>query len=117
MAKANENRDCLVFGDLIFYMINQTREKRIKQHFQIKRFRGASENAVRRQTHTAITAYCLVAIMQYDVRLDRSICEVLQILGISFADEMPLRNFFSKNKFNDVKGRGNPDGPGLFEKF
>ena len=45
-----------------------------------------------------ISAYCLVAIIQHDMKLDRSNYEVLQILGISLTDKTPLRDLFDKTK-------------------
>ena len=88
--------------------------KWLKQHLKIKKFWGTSENAVKIQIYSAIIAYCLVAIMQYDMKLDRSTYEVLQILGISLTDKTPLRDLFSKTKFNDVKEQSGLDGPNLF---
>ena len=89
--------------------------KWLKQHLKIKKFWGTSENAVKIQVYSAIIAYCLVAIMQHDMKLDRSTYEVLQILGISLTDKTPLRDLFSKTKFNDVKEQFNPLIPGLFD--
>ena len=66
--------------------------KWLKQHLKIKKFWGTSENAVKIQVYSAIIAYCLVAIMQHDMKLNRSTYEVLQILGISLTDKTPLRN-------------------------
>lgn len=77
--------------------------KWLKQHFKIKKFWGTSENVVKIQVCSAIIAYCLVAIMQYDMNLDRLTYEVLQIHGISLTDKILLSDFFSKTKFNDVK--------------
>ena len=91
--------------------------KWLKQHLKIKRFWGTSENAVKIQVYSAITAYCLVAIMQHDMELDRSTYEVLQILGISLTDKTPLKDLFSKSKFNDVKDQSGLNGPDLFEIF
>ena len=91
--------------------------KWLKQHLKIKRFWGTSENAVKIQVYSAITAYCLVAIMQHDMELDRSTYEVLQVLGISLTDKTPLKDLFSKSKFNDVKDQSGLDGPDLFENF
>ena len=56
--------------------------KWLKQHLKIKKFWGTTENAVRIQISAAITAYCLVAILQHDMQLKRSTYEVLQILSI-----------------------------------
>ena len=88
--------------------------KWLKQHLKIKKFWGTSENAVKIQIYSAIIAYCLVAIMQHDMKLNRSTYEVLQILGISLTDKTPLRDLFSKTKFNDVKEQSGLDGPNLF---
>lgn len=43
--------------------------KWVKQHLKIKKFWGTTENAVRIQISAAITVYCLVAIVQHDMRL------------------------------------------------
>lgn len=91
--------------------------KWLKQHLKIKKFWGTSENAVKIQVYSAIIAYCLVAIMQHDMKLDRSTYEVLQILGISLTDKTPLRELFSKTKFNDVKEQSGLDGPNLFSNY
>lgn len=52
---------------------------------------------------TANITYCLVAIVQHDMRLKRSTYEVLQILSIPPADKTHLRDLFDKTNFNDVK--------------
>lgn len=57
--------------------------KWIKQHLQVKRFWGESENAVRIQIHIAIITYCLVAIIEHDLKIGRPIVEVMRILGKS----------------------------------
>jgi len=89
--------------------------KWLKQHLKIKKFWGTTENAVRIQISAAITAYCLVAIVQHDMHLERSTYEVLQILSISLTDKTPLRELFEKTKFNDVKEQFAPLIPGLFD--
>ncbi len=70
--------------------------KWIKQHLKIKKFWGTTENAVRIQISAAITAYCLVAIVQHDMKLECSTYEVLQILSISLTDKTPLKDLFDK---------------------
>ena len=77
--------------------------KWLKQHLKIKKFWGTSENAVKTQIYVAIITYCLVAVVQHDMRLERSTYEVLQILSISLTDKTPLRNLFDKSDYNDVK--------------
>lgn len=76
--------------------------KWIKQHLRIKKFWGVSENAVRIQIYCAIISYCLVAIIQHDMKLQRSIYEVLQILGISLTDKTHLRDLFDKSNIKNV---------------
>jgi len=55
--------------------------------------------------------------MQHDMQLERSTYEVLQILGISLTDKTPLKDLFSKTKFNNIKDRSGHDGPDLFENY
>lgn len=88
--------------------------KWLKQHLKIKKFWGTTENAVRVQIYSAICTYCLVAIVQHDLQLDRSTYEVLQILSISLTDKTPLRDLFDKTKFQNDKERFGPNGPSLF---
>ena len=88
--------------------------KWLKQHLKIKRFWGTTENAVRIQIYAAICAYCLVAIIQHDMQLDRSTYEVLQILSISLTDKTYLRDLFNKTKFQNDKELFGPNGPSLF---
>lgn len=89
--------------------------KWLKQHLKIKKFWGTTENAVRIQISTAIISYCLVAIVQYDMQLERSTYEVLQILSISLTDKTCLKELFEKTNFNDVKELNSSLFPGLFD--
>ena len=79
--------------------------KWLKQHLKIKKFWGTTEKAVRIQIYSAICAYCLVAIVQHDMRLDRSTYEVLQILSMSLTDTTHLRDLFDKTIFKNDKDR------------
>ena len=88
--------------------------KWLKQHLKIKRFWGTTENAVRIQIYAAICAYCLVAIIQKDMQLDRSTYEVLQILSISLTDKTHLRDLFDKTKFQNIKEHFGFNEPNLF---
>jgi hypothetical protein len=89
--------------------------KWLKQHLKIKKFWGTSENAVRIQIYTAICTYCLVAIVQKEMKLDRSTYEVLQILSISLTDKTHLRDLFGKTKFQNDKERFRLNEPNLFD--
>ena len=46
---------------------------------------------IRDRISVAIITYCLVAIVQYDMQLNRSTYEVLQILSISLTDKTHLQ--------------------------
>ena len=90
--------------------------KWLKQHLKIKRFWG-SPNAVRIQTYCAIITYCLVAIVQHDMELERSIYEVLQIFSISLTDKTPLRDLFDKQNFTNVNELNGSSEPSLFQNL
>lgn len=70
--------------------------KWIKQHLKIKKFWGNSENAVSIQIYSAIISYCMMAIVQKKMRIERSIYEMLQIASISLTDTTPLEYLFGK---------------------
>ena len=70
--------------------------KWIKQHLHIKSFWGITENAVRIQIFSAIATYCLVAIVEHDLRLNRSTFDVLRILSMSLFDKTPLKELFAR---------------------
>ena len=89
--------------------------KWLKQHLKIKKFWGITENAVRIQIYVAICTYCLVAIVQKNMQLDRSTYEVLQILSISLTDKTFLRELFSKTKFQNDKELFRLNEPSLFD--
>lgn len=77
--------------------------KFIKQHLKVKSFWGNSENAVRIQIYIAIITYCLIAIIEHDLRLNRSIFEVMRILGGSLLTKDQIQDlFFSKGKEDEL---------------
>ncbi len=88
--------------------------KWLKQHLKIKKFWGNTENAVRIQIYSAIIAYCLVAIIQHDMEIDRTTYEILQILSISLTDKTRLKDLFNKTNFNNDKERCGFSEPSLF---
>ena len=75
--------------------------KWLKQHLKVKKFWGHTENAVRIQIYSAITAYCLVAIVLHDLGIDRSAYEALQILSISLMEKVPLYEILSKTRVSE----------------
>jgi len=64
--------------------------KWIKQHLRIKAFYGTSDNAVKTQVWIAISVYVLVAIVKKELRLDRSLYDILQILSLMLFEKVPL---------------------------
>ena len=64
--------------------------KWLKQHLRVKEFYGTSENAVKIQIYAAITAYCLVAIIKHDMKLEVDTYDVLRILSAALLVKMPL---------------------------
>lgn len=63
--------------------------KWIKQHLRIKHFFGQSLNAVKTQVWIAISAYVLVAILKRELRIERSLSEILQILSLALFEKPP----------------------------
>ena len=72
--------------------------KWVKQHLHVKEFYGTTENAVKIQLYSAISAYCLVAIVERKMKLDMDIYEMLRILSISLLERMPLRELLAAEK-------------------
>jgi len=77
--------------------------KWIKQHLKIKSFWGTKPNAVKIQIYSAIIVYCLVAIVAYRLKVDRSPYEILQILSISLFDKTPIKELLTNLDYQDVK--------------
>ena len=87
--------------------------KWIKQHLQVKRFWGESENAVRIQIHIAIITYCLIAIIEHDLKIGRPIVEVMRILGKSALTTDSIRDLLQPLK----QETENPDDGQLCLEF
>ena len=64
--------------------------KWIKQHLRIKAFYGTSPNAVRTQILIAISVYVLVAIVKKELKIERSLSEILQILSVNPFEKTPV---------------------------
>ncbi|MDA2936681.1 IS4 family transposase [Acidobacteria bacterium AH-259-A15] len=62
--------------------------KWIKQYLRIKAFYGTSDNAVKTQIWIAISVYLLVAILKKELKIDRSLGEILQILSITLFEKV-----------------------------
>ena len=71
--------------------------KWIKQHLKIKSFFGTTDNAVKTQIWIAISAYLLVAIIKKELKIERSLNEILQILSISLFEKEPIEQLLTKS--------------------
>ncbi|OGJ66368.1 hypothetical protein A3A67_05435 [Candidatus Peribacteria bacterium RIFCSPLOWO2_01_FULL_51_18] len=68
----------------------------MKGHLKIRAFWGESENAVRAQIWVAVCTYLAVAIVRKELRIERSMYEILQILSVTALDKIGLQELFSK---------------------
>lgn len=82
--------------------------KWIKQHLKVKTFWGVTENAVRIQINIAIITYCLVSIVSKELKINRSIYEILQILSASLLDKTPLNELLNKCDYENKETK-NPN--------
>ena len=71
--------------------------KWIKQNLRVKRFFGQSENAVRSQIWVAICTYLLVAILRKQLKIDRSMAEILHIFEMVQFENIPLFTLLGEN--------------------
>jgi len=69
--------------------------KWIKQHLRIQVFFGTSPNAVKTQIWTAISVYVLVAILKKELKIERPMNEILQILSISLFEQVPVSHLLT----------------------
>ena len=72
--------------------------KWIKQNLRIKGFYGTSENAVKTQVWVAISVYVLVAIVRKELKSERSLSEILQILSLTLFEKTPISQAFADEK-------------------
>ena len=111
------NKDKYVFAQLVGSLDNFKFLRIVKKYGgdkYVKSYTCWNQNAVRIQIYCAIITYCLVAIVQHDMKLERSIYEVLQILGISLTDKTHLRDLFDKSNFKNVNDLYDSSEPNLF---
>ena len=77
--------------------------KWIKQHLRVLTFWGHTENAVKVQLYCALIAYCLVAIVAKELKIDREIYTILQIVGFSLQDKTPVSELLTKTDCKNIK--------------
>ena len=86
----------------------------IKQHLCIRRFVGNSQNAVRIQIWSAVSAYLLVAILKKTLKLEPSLHEILQVISVTPFEKIPLPELFADNPLNFDTSNHRDDMPNLF---
>ena len=57
---------------------------------RIKAFYGTSDNAVKTQVWIAISVYVLVAIVKKELRIERSLYEILQVLSLTLFEKTSI---------------------------
>jgi hypothetical protein len=77
--------------------------KWIKQHLRIKAFYGTSANAVKTQIWIAVSTYVLVAIIKKQLKIERSLNEILQILSTAIFEKVPLPQLLTANSLQNEK--------------
>lgn len=77
--------------------------KWIKQHLKIKTFWGESENAVKTQAWIAICTYLMVAIAKKELKIERSLYEILQIISVSIFDKTQLNQLLHDCQLQNSK--------------
>lgn len=82
--------------------------KFIKQHLRVKNFWGNSMNAVYIQVYTVIIAYCLVAIIEHDLKLNRNVGEVMRVLGSSLLAKDNILDLFIRREEPQINDGGWP---------
>jgi hypothetical protein len=88
--------------------------KWIKQYLRIKAFFGTSVNAVKTQVWIAVCVYVLVAIVKKELKINRSLGEILQILSISLFEKTPLLQAFSL-EWTEMHNAQSPNQLSLFD--
>lgn len=69
--------------------------KWIKQHLRVTTFWGNSETAVRIQIYVAVVTYCIIAIIEHKMKLERNIYEVMRVLGSSLLVKEHIRDLLA----------------------
>ncbi len=69
---------------------SRVKSKWIKQNLRIKAYFGTSENAVKTQVWIAISTDVLVAILKRELKINRSLSDILQILSLTRFEKTPV---------------------------
>lgn len=78
--------------------------KWIKQHLCIRHFYGTSDNAVKTQIWISVCVYVLVAIIKKQLRSQRSLYSILQVLSVNAFSKEPLDQVLKESGSQDLDG-------------
>lgn len=70
----------------------------IKQHLHIKSFFGTSENAVKTQIWIAVAVYVLVAIIKKELKIERPLYTILQVISVNPFSQTPLNELLTQSE-------------------
>lgn len=71
--------------------------KWIKQHLRVEIFWGHSANAVKTQICIAMCSFLMVAILKKELKIERDLYEILQILSVSQFEKIPINTLVSES--------------------
>lgn len=77
--------------------------KWVKQHLEIERFYGYSENAVLTQFWIGVSVFCLLAIARKELLGDNELHEIQEIFRTSVFQKIPIIQAFSKVECEKIK--------------
>jgi transposase len=86
----------------------------IKQHLRIKSFFGTSENTVKTQIWIAVAVYVLVAIIKKELKIERPLYTILQVISVNPFSQTPLNELLTQNE-NTVQNEEDSNQLILFE--
>ena len=77
--------------------------KWIKQHLKIKTFWGESENVVKTQIWIAVCTYLMVAIARKELKIERNLYEMLQIISVPIFDKTQLNQLLNECQIEQLQ--------------
>jgi len=89
--------------------------KWITQHLRLRAFYGRSENAVRCQVLSALCAYLLVAILEKQNGIGKSLNEILQIVSVYIFEQTPAAEVLASEIEPVLQTANNADIQKCFE--
>lgn len=72
--------------------------KWIKYNLRLRTFLGVSDNAIRIQLWSAISAYLLVALVKKQLQLPHSLHQILQVLSVSAFEQVSISELFTDSR-------------------